>query len=108
MTVKALYEYDYPAADRAELFGDDQIVYVHWIGNLLFCSAAAVRVPQGMPWGTFVTDVVHPWAATDPDFDPGTITGWTLGGEAFAPDDGTSLTDAGVGHKSLLKFTTAS
>lgn len=107
MAVKALYEYDYPAADRAEVFGDDQLVYVHWIGNPIFCSAAAVRVPKDMPWGAFVAEVVTPWAQTDPDFDPATITGWKLFDDAFAPADGDSLVDAGVGHKSLVKFTTS-
>ena len=50
MTVKALYDYDFPSADRAENFGDDQLVYVHWAGNPLFCSAAAFRVPKAMPF----------------------------------------------------------
>jgi phenol hydroxylase P4 protein len=40
VTVKALYDYTYPSADRAENFGDDQLIYVLWRGNPLFCSAA--------------------------------------------------------------------
>ena len=30
MAVKALYDYNFPSADRAVLFGDDELVYVHW------------------------------------------------------------------------------
>lgn len=85
---------------------DDQLVYVHWRGNLLFCSAACFRVPRAMAFGEFVTDVVHPWAATDPDFDPQTIRGWRLFDEDFTAAADVSLADAGVGHKALLTFST--
>ena len=107
MAVKALFEYDYPAADRAELFGDDQLVYVHWRGNLLFCSAACFRAPKSMPFGTFVSEMVIPWASSDPDFDSATIVDWQLFDDAFAADADVSLADAGVGHKGLLSFATS-
>lgn len=108
MAVKALYDYKYPAADRAELFGEDQLLYVHWLGNPLFCSAGCFRAPQAMTFNDFVAEIVNPWAATDPDFDPSSITGWTLFDDDFDPGDGSSsLKDLGVGHKALLKFTTA-
>ena len=48
MPVKALYDYEFPSADRAEAFGDDQLVYVHWDGNPLFCSAACFRPSSGI------------------------------------------------------------
>ncbi len=51
MTVKALYDYDFPSADRVENFGDDQLVYVHWAGNPFFCSAAAFRPRRRTPGG---------------------------------------------------------
>lgn len=105
MTVKALYDYDFPSADRIENFGDDQLVYVLWEGNPLFCSAAAFRAPRAMPFGEFVTAMVHPWAASDPDFDPASIGGWKLFGEPVEPDPGKSLEDLGIGHKALLRFT---
>ena len=106
MAVKALYEYDFPAADRKEIFGDDQLVYVHWRGNLLFCSAACFRAPSSMSFGAFLSEMVIPWAASDPDFDPETITGWRLFDDEFAADPDVSLAEAGVGHKGLLTFTT--
>lgn len=104
MTIKALYDYDFPSADRAELFGDDQLVYVHWEGNPLFCSAACFRVPKAMPFGEFVTSVVGPWAGSDPDFDPAKVTDWQLFGEKLEHADQKSLDDLGIGHKALLTF----
>lgn len=106
MTVKALYDYEFPSADRAEIFGDDQLVYVHWQGNPLFCSAACFRVPQAMPFGEFVTGMVDPWAGSDPDFDPAAVREWRLFDDAVRPDPARSLAELGIGHKALLTFTT--
>jgi phenol/toluene 2-monooxygenase (NADH) P4/A4 len=44
--VKALYKYEFEPRDRAEVFGDDLIVYAYWIDNRFFCSASAWRVPK--------------------------------------------------------------
>jgi phenol hydroxylase P4 protein len=104
MAVKALYNYDFPSADRAENFGDDQLVYVHWTGNPLFCSAACFRVPRAMPFGEFVAGVVGPWAGSDPDFDVSQVHDWRLAGKPLDPADGTPLAELGVGHKTLLSF----
>lgn len=104
MTVKALYDYEFPSADRVELFGDDQLVYVQWAGNPLLCSAACFRVPQAMPFGEFVESMVVPWAASDPDFDPAGVRDWHLFDEPLDPAADRSLTDLGIGHKALLTF----
>lgn len=104
MPVKALYDYEFPSADRAEVFGDDQLVYVHWDGNPLFCSAACFRVPKAMPFGQFVGELVGPWAASDPDFNPGAVRDWRLFDEPLATEPGSSLADLGIGHKALLHF----
>lgn len=104
MPVKALYDYEFPSSDRAELFGQDQLVYVHWDGNPLFCSAACFRVPQAMPFGEFVAAIVGPWAASDPDFDPSAVPSWRLFDELLTTDPGRSLAELGIGHKALLHF----
>lgn len=104
MTVKALYDYDFPSADRAENFGDDQLVYVHWKGNLFLCAAAAFRVPSAMPFGEFVSAMVLPWAGSDPDFDPSAVHDWELFGKPLTWSDEVSLADLGIGHKALLTF----
>ena len=106
MPVKALYDYEFPSADRAELFGDDQLVYVQWKGNPLFCSAAAFRAPRAMPFGEFVSALVAPWAGSDPDFDPARVRDWRLFGKPLDAVADRSLAGLGIGHKALLSFTT--
>ncbi len=106
MTVKALYDYDFPSADRVENFGDDQLVYVHWKGNLFLVSAATFRAPKAMPFGEFVSAMINPWASSDPDFDPSSMHDWCLFDESFEVADDRSLADLGIGHKALLTFST--
>jgi phenol/toluene 2-monooxygenase (NADH) P4/A4 len=105
VSVKALYPYDFPSADAVENYAPDQLVYVLWEENPLFCSAAAFRVPSAMPFAEFVATVVHPWAASDPDFESTEIRGWKLFDEPIDPAPGTSMEGAGIGHKALLRFT---
>ncbi|HJP72761.1 MAG TPA: phenol hydroxylase subunit P4 [Pseudonocardiaceae bacterium] len=104
MPVKALYDYEFPSSDRAELFGDDQLVYVHWDGNPLFCSAACFRVPKAMPFGEFMSAIVGPWAGSDPDFDFSAVRDWRLFDTALNPTPEASLAELGIGHKALLHF----
>jgi len=104
MAVNALYDYEFPSADRAEHLGDDQLVYVPWAGNPLFCSAACFPAPKAMPFGEFVAGVVAPWAGSDPDFDAAAVAGWRLFDERLQPADDASLADLGIGHKALLHF----
>ena len=105
MTVKAIYDYEFPSADRAENFGGDQLVYVHWEGNPFFCSAAAFRAPKAMPFAEFVEALVKPWASSDPDFNAGSVRNWRLFDEPLDHGDGTkTLADLGIGHKALLTF----
>ena len=106
MTVKALYDYDYPSKDRQEVFGDDILVNVLWANNMMFASAACFRVPKAMSWEDFKSQMIDPWAASDPDYDPSAPGGWQVNGEGFSPADDTTLADTGVGHKGLLTFRT--
>ena len=105
MPVKALYDYDFPSADRQEVYGDDQLVYVHWDGNPLFCSAACFRVPKALPFGEFVTGMVAPWAGSDPDFDPAVPLAWQLFDAPLDAKADVPLAELGIGHKALLHFT---
>ena len=106
MAINALGPYDFPAKDRLELFGDDQLVNVFWEGNTFICSPGCFRVPRTMTWADFRGGGIDPWAAADPDYDPASVSGWQLDGAALTPTDGASLADAGVGHKSLITFRT--
>lgn len=106
MPVRAIGEYDFPSRSRQELYGDDQLVSVLWDENLFMVAAGCFRAPKAMGWGDFVTQMVEPWAATDPDFVPGSEKEWTLDGSPITPDPGKSLAEHGVGHKSVLAFRT--
>ena len=106
MTVKALYDYDYPSRDRQELYGDDFLVNVLWAGNMMFCSAACFRAPKGMSFGEFKSQMIDPWAGSDPDYDPSAPRDWQVNGEPFSAGDDVALADTGVGHKGLFVFRT--
>ena len=106
MTVKALYDYEFPSRDRKENFGDDLLVNVHWASNTFFCAPACFRAPQDMSWATFKAEVLDPWAGADPDYEPSAATDWHLDGEPVTPSDATSLADTGVVHKGLITFRT--
>jgi phenol/toluene 2-monooxygenase (NADH) P4/A4 len=106
MAVKALYDYDYPSRDRQELYGDDILVNVMWANNLMFCCAACFRAPKAMSWADFKSQMIDPWAASDPDYDPSTPGDWQCNGEGFSPTDDVTLADTGVGHKGLFVFRT--
>ena len=106
MAVKALYEYDFPSKDRQEVFGDDMLVNVMWSNNMMFASAACFRAPKAMSWADFKSQMIDPWAASDPDYDPSAPTDWKVDGEPLSPSDSTSLADAGVVHKGLITFRT--
>jgi phenol hydroxylase P4 protein len=106
MTVKALYDYDYPTKDRQENFGDEILVNVMWANNMMFCSAACFRAPKAMSWADFKSQMVDTWAGSDPDYDPSAPSEWKVNGEGFSPADDATLGDTGVGHKGLITFRT--
>ncbi len=99
--------YEFPARDRAEVFGDDMLVYVHWVGNLMFSAAAAFRVPKAMPWGDFKATMLDGLfggdASSYTQLTPEN-TRWTLNDRPLNPPAAQSLTELGIHHKDLLKF----
>jgi len=105
MTVKALYDYDYPSRDRQELFGDDMLVNVQWVNNLMFAAPACFRAPKAIPWADFKAQLIDPWAASDPDYDPAAPKDWlVVGGQAIDPAANPRLDDTGVTHKGIITF----
>lgn len=104
MTVKSLGAYDFPAKDRQEVYGDDQLVHVLWDGNMLFCSAACFRVPKAMTWSDFKAQMIDPWASADPDYRSGDATGWRRDEEAFDPKPDDTIAGLGIPHKGLIYF----
>jgi len=106
MAVKALYDYDFPSRDRQELYGDDILVNVLWTNNLMFGCAACFRAPKAMSWVDFKSQMIDPWGASDPDYDPSAPHDWQCNGESFSPGDDVTLVNTGVGHKGLFTFRT--
>lgn len=104
MTVKALYDYDFPSKDRQENFGEDLLVHVMWTNNMMFCAAACFRAPKAMAWTDFKAQMIDPWAASDPDYDPAAPTDWQVDGQPLTPDPATTLESTGVVHKGLITF----
>lgn len=104
MPVKALAEYDFPSRSREELYGDDMLVHVWWRDNPLFCSAATFRAPKTMSWADFKTQMIDPWAASDPAYDPSQAFEWGYDEGAFTPEDAASLAELGVAHKHTISL----
>ncbi|MGV1087589.1 MAG: phenol hydroxylase subunit P4 [Mycobacterium sp.] len=104
MAVVSIGEYKFPSRSRQELYGDDQLVHVWWRDNTFLCAAMTVRVPKAMPFGEFLAGVVHPWASSDPDFEPGSERDWFINGNPVQVRDDASLKDLGIGHKHTLSF----
>ncbi|MDI3313828.1 MAG: phenol hydroxylase subunit P4 [Mycobacterium sp.] len=104
MSVKALGSYDFPAKDRQELFGDDQLVHVLWENNMFFCAAACFRVPRAMTWSDFKTQMIDPWASADPDYRPNDATGWRIDEEEINPKPTETIADLGIPHKGVIRF----
>lgn len=106
MAVTSIGEYKFPSRSREELYGDDQLVHVWWRDNQFICAAATFRAPKAIPFGTFLAEIVGPWASSDPDFDPSAIRDWWLDGNPIQVSDDKSLKDLGIGHKHTLSFQT--
>lgn len=98
--------YEFPARDRAEVFGDDMLVHVHWLGNLYFCSAAAFRAPKAMKWADFKAGMFDPVYSADPDYANLTSESlrWTINGQVVQPQADQSLAELGLTHKGMICF----
>lgn len=104
MTVKALGPYDFPAKDRQEVYGDDQLVHVLWEDNIFLCSAACFRVPKSMTWSDFKSQMIDSWASGDPDYRPDGATDWRRDEEAIDPRPDQTIADLAIPHKGLIRF----
>lgn len=103
--MKTIGEYNFPARDRAELFGDDQLVNVQWDDQMFILIPACFRFPKAMKWSEFTAEV-DKWAGADPDYRPGSATDWRLDDEPIDPKPDQTLADLGVVHKGLVRFRT--
>jgi phenol/toluene 2-monooxygenase (NADH) P4/A4 len=104
MTIRALGAYDFPARDRQELFGDDQLVNVFWEGNTFIVGPGCFRVPRSMTWADFRSQVMDPWASADPDYQPDKAVDFRNDDEAMNPKPTQTIEQLGIPHKGLIKF----
>ncbi|QID16384.1 phenol hydroxylase [Nitrogeniibacter mangrovi] len=108
MTVTATKPYAGVPRDRAEGFGDKQLVYASWDQHLLFAAPFMMSVPPDMRFGDFVHGPLSTLIAADPDaasVDWEAVE-WRLGNQPWQPDFARSLADNGVRHKMEIRFHT--
>lgn len=94
--------------DRVENFDGNQIVYFGWDEHRMFCSAKAFPLPPIMPFSAVMEEIIPAAFSQHPEFEKinwETVI-WMLDGESFTPALDKSLSDQGVGHKSLIRFKT--
>lgn len=108
MSVAAIGNYDFPAKDRVENFHGNQVVYVCWDDHLMFSAPLTFPLPPAMPFGDLVNGLLPTFYGMHPDFKQIDWDGvnWSLDQVAFKPDLSKSLTENGVGHKSVIRFQT--
>lgn len=108
MTVPSYTRYDFPATDRAELFGNDVLLFLDWEGNLRFTTAGCFRVPKATTWDEFRSSIVARWFSVDPDYDHDAPGSWTLLDKGVRrpvdPAPETTLDEVGVTHKATLLY----
>lgn len=108
MTVKHLGEaYDFPSANREELYGGDINFYIQWERHLLYACPAAYRAPVDMIFRDFLEQMFRPDYHAHSDtakLDFNTCE-WKFDQKTWQPDFDKSLKDNGIGHMDYIQFT---
>lgn len=94
--------------DRVENFHGNIVVYLHWEEHLSFCAALAFPLPPDMPFGALIAEILPTYYGAHPDFAgiDWTAVRWAVDGTDIVPDPARSLSDHGIGHKSVVRFWT--
>jgi phenol hydroxylase P4 protein len=109
MTIKTNFgEYPVGNKDAVENFHGNQLVYIAWDDHLGIGPANVFPLPPEMPFAALLEEVIPSVVSPHPDFEKidWVKAQWILDGESIVPELGKSLTENGVGHKSLLRFKT--
>lgn len=109
MPVKAITaEYTGEVNDSADKFHGNIVVYINWVDHLMFCSPLAFPLQPAMPFGVVLSDLLPQFYGIHPDWQKidWSVARWELDRVPFTPDPAKSLQEHGVGHKSVLRFTT--
>ena len=109
MAVKAITpDYKGHAPDAVENFHGNIMFHVNWEKHLMFCAPLALMMPPEAPFSQFVEETLQNAYGYHPDMakvEWDRVT-WTLDHEPFEPRFDASLADNGIGHRSLIRFTT--
>ncbi|MTJ83325.1 MAG: phenol hydroxylase [Telmatospirillum sp.] len=109
MPVKAIApDYVGEVKDSVDRFHGNIVVYVNWVDHLMFCSALAFPLPPDMSFGSLLSDLLPQYYGLHPDWAriDWAQARWELDRQPFTPDLEKGLAANGVGHKSVLRFTT--
>lgn len=109
MAVKAITpDYKGEAKDNVERFHGNVMFHVNWEQHLMFCAPLAMVLPPDTPFSHLIEETLPTAYGYHPDMaqvDWSEVV-WTLDNEPFQPRPDVSLSDNGLGHRSLLRFTT--
>lgn len=108
MSVKSIGSYEFPSRDRAEVFGDNVIVYFSWDQHLLFAAPFLLFTPADTTFGELIETRVKPLIVPDPqageiDWDK---VAWLNGETPLKPEFAASLAANGIGHKDQIRMVT--
>ena len=109
MSVQAIgQEYKGKVSDCVENFNGNQLVYVGWDHHMLFCSAFTFLVSPEAKFRTLIEDVIPIAFDVHPDWSDieWSNVSWLLDGEPIQPQLDVTLSEQGIGHKSLLRIQT--
>ena len=106
MPVKAIGDYNFPAANRVENYGGDINIYIGWDQHLMFPCPSAYRLPPSIKMRDFLEQMFRPDYVQHPDtqkldFDK---VEWIYEQKPWQPDLDKSMADNGVTHMSYIRF----
>lgn len=108
MAVDSIGQYKFPSRERAEIFGESQIVYFCWERHMLFAAPFITFVRGDMKLGDYLDSVIKPLISPDPDAPQveWAKAQWSNGPKSFTPNFDASLEDNGIGHKGKIIMST--
>ncbi len=95
-------------ADTEDRFYGNRLIYLGWDNHLMYCAPFCVPLPPDLPFGALVREVLPDLYGEHPEFEQidWQRVVWSNSNNKFKPDFGKSLEHHGLGHKSLIRFTT--
>ncbi|NIB42232.1 phenol hydroxylase [Pseudomaricurvus alkylphenolicus] len=108
MRQASINDYQGVAKDAQENFHGNQLVYIGWDKHLIFCAPICVPLPPDAPFEVIVKEILPAAYGLHPDFEhiDWSHVEWTVDQISHIPDMHKSLSQNGVGHKSVIRFVT--